>query len=208
MNDSADATTPMTTAAVTTERAAVAAAGHLGDETTARTGLASDSPTIRATALGALERMASLTDDDVETALRDPSPVVRRRAAELAAQHRSVSLDVALGDHDPTVVEMAAWSCGERVPGSESTVAALVSLARTHRDALVREAAVAALGALEHPDGLAAILAAMDDKPAIRRRAVIALTPFDGPEVTAAMERALTDRDWQVRQLAEDLSDR
>jgi hypothetical protein len=39
----------------------------------------------------------------------------------------------------------------------------------------------------------------------VRRRAVIALAPFAGPEVDAALERARTDRDWQVRQAAEDL---
>jgi hypothetical protein len=33
---------------------------------------------------------------------------------------------------------------------------------------------------------------------------VIALAPFDGEEVTGALEKALTDRDWQVRQAAED----
>jgi hypothetical protein len=32
------------------------------------------------------------------------------------------------------------------------------------------------------------------------------LAPFHGPEVDAALERALTDRDWQVRQAAEDVS--
>jgi HEAT repeat protein len=52
-----------------------------------------------------------------------------------------------------------------------------------------------------------AILAATRDKPAIRRRAVIALAPFDGPEVDAALDAAMSDRDWQVRQAAEDLSD-
>jgi hypothetical protein len=31
------------------------------------------------------------------------------------------------------------------------------------------------------------------------------LAPFDGPDVEAALERALTDRDWQVRQAAEDV---
>jgi HEAT repeat protein len=39
----------------------------------------------------------------------------------------------------------------------------------------------------------------------VRRRAVLALAPFDGPEVTAALARAATDPDWQVRQAAEDL---
>jgi HEAT repeat protein len=85
-------------------------------------------------------------------------------------------------------------------------VGRLVALARDHRDALVREAAVAALGAIGAADGLPAILhAAAHDKPAVRRRAVIALAPFDGPEVDAAIANALTDRDWQVRQVAEDL---
>ncbi|MDP9440891.1 MAG: HEAT repeat domain-containing protein, partial [Actinomycetota bacterium] len=75
-----------------------------------------------------------------------------------------------------------------------------------HPDALCREAAVAALGAIGDPAGVPAILAATTDKPAVRRRAVLALAPFDGPEVEAALQRALTDRDWQVRQAAEDLS--
>jgi HEAT repeat protein len=74
---------------------------------------------------------------------------------------------------------------------------------RDHADALVREAAVAALGA--RGTGLATILHACDDRPAVRRRAVLALAPFEGPEVTAALTRALADRDWQVRQAAEDL---
>jgi len=69
----------------------------------------------------------------------------------------------------------------------------------------VREAAVAALGAIGAPAGLGAILAATSDKATVRRRAVIALAPFDGAEVQAALERARSDRDWQVRQAAEDL---
>jgi HEAT repeat protein len=70
----------------------------------------------------------------------------------------------------------------------------------------VREAAVAALGAIGDPAGLAAVLAATRDRATVRRRAVLALAPFDGPGVDAALERARTDRDWQVRQAAEDLT--
>ena len=55
------------------------------------------------------------------------------------------------------------------------------------------------------PAGLPAILAATHDKATVRRRAVIALAPFEGPEVDEALERAREDRDWQVRQAAEDL---
>ena len=84
-------------------------------------------------------------------------------------------------------------------------VARLAGLAADHDDALCREAAVAALGALGDPAGLPAILAATHDKATVRRRAVIALAPFDGPEVDEALERAREDRDWQVRQAAEDL---
>ena len=38
-----------------------------------------------------------------------------------------------------------------------------------------------------------------------RRRAVLALAAFEGDGVEAALTRALDDRDWQVRQAAEDL---
>ena len=103
---------------------------------------------------------------------------------------------------------MAAWAAGEQPDGSTATVTALVVMAREHEDPLCREAAVAALGALgAHgvTDGLPAILHATGDRPAIRRRAVLALAPFDGPDVEAALRRALEDRDWQVRQAAEDL---
>ncbi len=64
---------------------------------------------------------------------------------------------------------------------------------------------MAALGSIGDPAGLPAILAATTDKATVRRRAVIALAPFEGPEVDAALERARSDRDWQVRQAAEDL---
>ncbi len=100
---------------------------------------------------------------------------------------------------------MAAWALGEQERDDPATITALVDTAGSHPDPLCREAAVAALGAIGHPDGLPAILRATKDKPAIRRRAVIALAPFDGPEVDAALHAALGDRDWQVRQAAEDL---
>ena len=48
---------------------------------------------------------------------------------------------------------------------------------------------------------------ALDDKPAIRRRAAIALAGFDDPAATEGLRRCLEDRDWQVRQAAEVLLD-
>ncbi|MGD9705846.1 MAG: HEAT repeat domain-containing protein [Acidimicrobiia bacterium] len=183
----------------------VALAGHLGDEATARAGLSSPVPTVRGTALGALERLGALPDDVLTAALTDESPVVRRRAAEIAATHPDVSLLSLLDDSDTFVVEMAAWACGEHELVDDATLARLIELATGHDEPLVREAAVAALGAIGDERGLPAILHGTTDKPAVRRRAVIALAPFDGPEVDAALQRALTDRDWQVRQAAEAL---
>ncbi|MCS5671377.1 MAG: hypothetical protein NZ584_01320, partial [Acidimicrobiales bacterium] len=63
----------------------------------------------------------------------------------------------------------------------------------------------AALGALGHERGRAAVLGGLEDRPAIRRRAVLALAAFEGDDVEAALKRALGDRDWQVQQAAEDL---
>ncbi len=187
-------------------RRAVAAAGHTGDRSTARLGLESEDPAVRATALGALERLGELTDAALAAYLTDdPDVAVRRRAAEIAALHPAIDLLGALHDADPAVVEVAAWSCGEHESNRGAIVDRLIELAGTASDALVREAAVAALGAIGDDRAVAAIVTATSDKPAVRRRAVLALAPFDGPDVDAAIERALTDRDWQVRQAAEDL---
>lgn len=101
---------------------------------------------------------------------------------------------------------MAAWALGEIGPLGESVRAELESIATEHEDALCREAAVAALGAVAEPRSLPVILSATRDKPAVRRRAVLALVSYDGPEVDEAITRALSDRDWQVRQAAEDVS--
>jgi HEAT repeat protein len=186
----------------------VAVAGHRGDQATARSGLQDRDPGVRATAIGALERAGGLTGADLVAALADPSPAVRCRAAEATARRPGTaepSLLATLAEDDPRVVEVAAWACGERVPPERGVVPRLASLATCHPDALVREAAVAALGAIGDPGGLPAILAATGDRATVRRRAVSALAPFDGPEVDAALRRALGDRDGQVRQAAEDL---
>lgn len=189
------------------DRRAAAKAGHAGDEATARLAVAATDPEVRSTGLGALDRIGALTAADLDAALADPSPAVRRRACELAGRLPGTSLLALLHDGDATVVEVAAFACGEQEAVDPPVVARLAELVTTHRDPLVREAAVAALGAIGDAAGLPAILAATADKPAIRRRAVIALAPFDGPDVDAALARAASDRDWQVRQAAEDLSD-
>jgi len=166
-------------------------------------------PRVRAAALGARVRCGIDARGAWRGACGDPDPIVRRRAAELAPRVDEADLDALLGlgtDPDASVAEVAAWALGERTETADRGAAidaTLERLARDHTDPLVREAAVAALGA--RGTGLATILHACGDRPAIRRRAVLALAPFEGPEVTAALTVALGDRDWQVRQAAEDL---
>ena len=183
----------------------IAVAGHTGDETAARDALTDSDPVVRELGLGALLRLEALTDDDLRAALGDAAPSVRRRAAMIAGQRPSVSLAAVLRDPDVTVVEAAAWACGEQELVDDDVLDTLIDLGVTSGDALVREACTAALGAIGDPRGLATILHGCVDKPAIRRRAVLALAPFDGADVDAALQAALADRDWQVRQAAEDV---
>lgn len=198
--------------AATDRRRSAAVAGHRRDVATLRALANDDDAGVRATVFGALKRADALTASDLGAGIGDPDAVVRIRAAELVAelQGGGVAADVALidllDDPDPTVVEVAAWASGEREPAEAGAVARLAELATTAEDALIRESAVASLGSLQDPAGLPAILAATRDKATVRRRAVLALSPFDGPEVDEAYERALVDRDWQVRQAAEDLT--
>lgn len=189
-------------------RRAAALAGHTGDAGAARAMLEDPDPRVRATALGALGRLGAVGAADVEAALLDPSPAVRRRACQVGIALGEVDLVPRLADDDAGVVEVAAWALGERgeAGAGGAVVERLSAIATEHADALCREAAVAALGAIGDERALPAILRASRDKPAVRRRAVIALAPFEGPEVDEALARALTDRDWQVRQAAEDLT--
>ncbi|MGH9021803.1 MAG: HEAT repeat domain-containing protein [Acidimicrobiia bacterium] len=163
-------------------------------------------------AISALARLSVMSLKDWVSAAGDPDPRVRRRACELAPGLRDAEIGAGLldllGDPDPAVAETAAFAMGEMgelIRGGRG-VEALAESAKRHRDPLVRESAVAALGSLGDPAGLEAILAACSDRPAIRRRAVLALAPFEGEGVEAAIARAREDRDWQVRDVAEDLA--
>jgi HEAT repeat protein len=187
----------------------VVVAGHVGDHHTVVAALADPSAELRAFALGAAHRLGLLDEGRLVTALADGEARVRRRAAQLAGRCEPTAgvvarLVSALGD-EAEVAEEAAFALGELGVGDDTVVSGLTGVASGHPDALCREAAVASLGALGA--GLPAILHALaNDRATVRRRAVIALAAFDGPEVVAALRRALGDRDWQVRQAAEDLS--
>lgn len=183
----------------------IIAAGFAADENTARAGAAAHDGDVRASALRALARMGRLAESDLSPALNDTDPEVRRTAAELAAAFPGVDLTGLLGDSDVFVAEMAAWAMGERGSPVDGSVTALVEATLHHGEVLVREAAAAALGAIGDPRGLDAIIAACSDKPTVRRRAVLALAPFDDARIEPLLRKALEDRDWQVRQNAEDM---
>lgn len=186
-------------------------AGYSGDETTARGLLADPEPAVRELALAALARMGRLRPGELTRAFADPQAAVRRRVMELSAHHDEPDPVMALADPDPSVVEAAAWALGERFEqshaGAADAMVRLAEVAAGHEDPLAREAAVAALGAIGDPDGLAAVLQGLSDRPAIRRRAVVALAAFEGPEVDAALDAARGDRDWQVRQAADEIAE-
>jgi hypothetical protein len=168
-------------------------------------------PRVRAIALTLVITRESRPDRAYawKRAARDADARVRLRAAQLApkvgrAVPSALLLEL-LGDADAWIAEAAAYAAGEHPRPSRALVNALAAAATSHEDALVRESAVAALGAHGDPATLAAVLAACDDKPAIRRRAIVALAAFDGDAATTRVRAALEDHDWQVRQIAEDL---
>jgi HEAT repeat protein len=178
-----------------------------GDAVTAA--LTHPDPLVRARAVGAAARTGRLGVDARVAALTDPDPIVRRRTCAIEARSPTRNARIAttlaglLDDVDPLVVVGAATALGEAAAASGSE--ALEAVARGHRDARCREAAVAALGAIGAASSLEVVLEALHDKPAVRRRAVAALAAFDGPEVERALIVASEDRDWQVREIADAL---
>ena len=172
-----------------------------------------DAAELREVALNAVLQLGLDPEENNFHALSDENQNVRRRALELiiklpSSQNQIDETLVLLKDPSPFVVEMACWVIGE-IGGTYRDTTQLVDEINTvvseHEDSLCREAAVACLGSLGHSDGLPAILAALEDKPNVRRRATLALAPFEGPEVDEALKRKLEDRDLQTRQAAEDL---
>ncbi|HQU26247.1 MAG TPA: HEAT repeat domain-containing protein [Acidimicrobiales bacterium] len=163
----------------------------------------------RVVALRGLARRGELDEALWCALVADADPEVRREAREQAARRAPSAPAVrdalarGLDDDDALAVDAAAFALGEI--GDASAVDPLARVAREHPDPRCRESAVAALGAIGDPRGLGAVLDALDDRPPVRRRAVVALAAFEGPEVDAALERARTDRDWQVRAAAEQL---
>lgn len=202
-------------------------AGHRGDGQAAAQFLADENARVRSAALGALARCGELSDPQVQSALGDEAAEVRRRAVELASPE--VDLIRMLNDRDASVVEATAAALGER-DWEPAPVSELCRVARAHDDPLCRESAIAALGAIAaglgqmvagtesargaeadaiHDDArsrsLDTLLAAMGDRPQIRRRALLGLHQFDDDRAVDAVRASLEDRDRQVRAVAGEL---
>ena len=177
-----------------------------GDLSLARELCGDGDPRVRASSIAVLSENDALDESLIALGFSDPNPLVRMTVARAAAQNSSISVLELLNDEDSSVVEIACWAAGEQTEHNDSLIEALSGIALEHEDALCRESAVAALGALGDVRGLESILKATKDIATVRRRAVIALAPFEGQAVTDALQLALSDRDWQVRQAAEDLT--
>ena len=163
----------------------------------------------RILALRGCLRQALLGPEGWLGAFADPSADVRRDALNLFAyvelEDRAVlgAVVARLSDEDPLVVDGAAFALGEHL--WVDAVDTLCAVASGHEDARCRESAIAALGAIGDDRARPAILAALEDKAPVRRRAIVALANFEGPDIDEALERASEDRDWQVRAAADQL---
>ncbi len=177
-----------------------------GDLSLARELCGDGDPRVRASSIAVLSENDASDESLIALGMSDPNPLVRMSVARAAAQNSSISVLELLNDEDSSVIEIACWAAGEQTEHGDSLIEALSGIALEHEDALCRESAVAALGALGDVRGLESILKATKDIATVRRRAVIALAPFEGQAVTDALQFALSDRDWQVRQAAEDLT--
>lgn len=185
-------------------RTALVRASFADDDASARLALVSltaNDPRERVLALRAATRR-ELPGLDWLALLADVDASVRREALVAIADGRGDDAALAaavglLGDDDPLVAEHAVFALGERRYGPALTH--LMRVARYHEDARCREAAVAALGVLGDDRAVDVVIGALDDKPAVRRRAVVALANFEGSHVDAALARARDDHDWQTR---------
>jgi HEAT repeat protein len=177
----------------------------IGDDYTEilRSNLTNAAPRRRVLALRGMVRQGLVTPAQWVSAIDDLDVDVRREALNQVAY--AASLDAAvveaierqLDDEDPLVVDGAIFALGEHLYAG--AVERLCEIVTSHDDARCRESAIAALGAIGDDRARRVILAALDDKPPVRRRAIVALSNFEGPDIDAALERASEDRDWQVR---------
>lgn len=166
-------------------------------------------PRARSLAIRGLGRHQCVDNAILLPLLRDTNSNVLRDALEVAAHLETVddeigeALNALLTHDDPLVVEATIFASGEL--GLAALVDSINRITTSHEDARCREAGVIALGQIGLDQGRDVILAALQDKPTVRRRAVVALSSFEGPDIETALDVAAQDRDWQVRSAVEQL---
>jgi HEAT repeat protein len=157
----------------------------------------------RVLALRGLVRQSLMSDDLWREGLDDEDVDVRRDTLQQLAHVELANPDLLddvlakLDDPDDLVVDAAAFALGEHL--YVKAVEPLCRIAREHADARCRESSIASLGAIGDDRARETIIAALRDKPPVRRRAIVALANFEGPDIEAALDTASEDRDWQVR---------
>ncbi len=166
-------------------------------------------PRARSLAIRGLARHQCVDNEILLPLLHDKNANVIRDALEVAAHLEAVNEEITeafrqlLNHADPLVVEATVFAAGEL--GLAVLVDELNRITTSHDDARCREAGVIALGQIGIDQGRDVILAALQDKPTVRRRAVVALSSFEGPDIETALDAAAQDRDWQVRSAVEQL---
>ncbi len=169
-------------------------------------------PRHRVLALRGLVRLSLMDATLWRAAMNDADVDVRRDALQQLA-HATLDDDAGvlddvvalLDDDDDLVVDAAAFALGEHL--YVAAVDALCRVASEHGDARCRESAIASLGAMGDDRARLTVINALNDKPPVRRRAVVALSNFEGPDIDEALKRAGDDRDWQVRSAVAQLRD-
>jgi len=165
-----------------------------------------DDATLRRMAITALTPDQADADfDSLKLHVTDSSAAVRAATAEKMGYCNERSMDPleTLGhDVDPTVREAVATAYGElAIP---QAVPWLIDASLDDEDRHVKEAAVAALGAIGDPGAIDALLEIMrGGPPQVRRRAIAAITVFDDDRIKPAIQRAALDRNPGVREAAE-----
>ena len=170
-----------------------------------------------------MRRAAELAPPEVELAglLSDPdASVVEVAAAALGERDRDSGpveelCRVAGGHDDPLCRESAVAALGAIAAGldaeagapQEAAAGAAHDAAAEPKSGPCAPDSAAAGATHEAARGMALemLLAAMDDRPQIRRRALLGLYQFDDDRAADAVRAALEDRDRQVRAVAGEL---
>jgi len=168
--------------------------------------LDNEDPIVRRMATTALddEEANTLFDRLVEL-LDDEEASLRAAAAEklgVCGNRGLVHLSAAQHDEEADVREAVATAYGEI--SDASVIPWLVEVGNDDQDRTVKEAAVAALGAIGSDEAIDPLLEFIaKGPPQVRRRAIAAITVFDDPRIEPAIQRAAFDRNPGVREAAE-----